>query len=112
MNQAKLDRIDWLKLDTQGTDLDLLKSLAAAQINQLLAVDIEPGVTAFYHDENRFSETHEFMLSRGFWLADLSQQKFPRISLRAIDSARLGPQDIERLNRNPFAFELPVFKND
>ena len=110
ISAAKLDRVDWLKLDTQGTDLDILQSVSAQEFRRLLVVDLEPGVTAFYQGENRFSDIHEYMLKHGFWLADLSQQRFARISLTAVKSANLSASDIETLNRNPFAVELQYFR--
>lgn len=108
--QSNLQHIDWLKLDTQGTDLDILKSLNEDTQKKLLVVDIEPGVTAFYKDENRFSDIHEFMLGSGFWLADLAQQRFPRISISTIKRLGLTESDISLLGDSPFAAELQYFR--
>lgn len=103
--------IDWLKLDTQGTDYSILRSLDLEVYNKLLVVDLEPGVTSFYKGENRFSDIHEFMLSNGFWLANFSQQRFPRISNVTSQKLNLTPEDIATLGDNPFAFELQYFRS-
>ena len=106
IEQAGLARIDWLKLDTQGTDFDLLISLSSSRFDQLLIVEVEPGIAPFYHGENTVMQMHEHMLKNGFWLADLSQQRFPRLSVDTIRSLGLGEADIALLDSNPFALEL------
>lgn len=111
LNQLDLSYIDWLKLDTQGTDYSILRSLDLEVYNKLLVVDLEPGVTSFYRDENRFSDIHEFMLSNGFWLANLNQQRFPRISRITSQKLNLTAEDINVLGGNPFAFELQYFRS-
>ena len=108
--QADISAVDWLKLDTQGTDLDILQSLSAEQLAQVLVVDVEPGVSAFYANENRLSEIHEYMLSHGFWLADLNQQRFPRMSVATKNSVQLTAEQLNSLGQNPFALELQYFR--
>jgi len=111
LKSSHIKYIDWLKLDTQGTDLDILKSLDPLTINKLLAVDLEPGVTSFYNGENRFSDIHEYMLGNGFWLANLSQQRFPRISDSTVKKLSLTNEEIHLIGDSPFAFELQYFRN-
>lgn len=80
MEDQGLDRIDWLKLDTQGTDGRLVGSLPQHMADQLMCVDVEPGIDAFYHGEDTFDAVHGLMRSSGFWLA----------SLQSIDAARIS----------------------
>ncbi|MES2692500.1 MAG: FkbM family methyltransferase [Verrucomicrobiota bacterium] len=103
---AGLSHVDWLKLDTQGTDYDILTSLSPARLAQLLVVDVEPGVVPFYTGENTVAQIHAKMLELGFWLADLNQQRFPRLSRDAVKALQLGAKDIAMLPGNPFALEL------
>lgn len=110
IEQAGLIRTDWLKLDTQGTDHDILLSLTPERFDQILAVDVEPGVTAFYHGENTATELHKHMLEKGFWLADLTSQRFPRLSVETIRQLSLSEADVALLDRNPFALELRYFR--
>jgi hypothetical protein len=110
LEKLDITYIDWLKLDTQGTDYNILRSLNLDTYNKLLVIDLEPGVTSFYKDENRFSDIHEFMLGNGFWLADLNQQRFPRISNITIQKLNLTAKDVDMLGNNPFAFELQYFR--
>lgn len=92
-----LPAIDWLKLDSQGKDLDLYLSIEAEMRSDLLAIDIEPGVIAFYDGENTFAAAHDRLIQDGFWLCDAKMQRYPRVSTttrrrlaaHAIDYARL-----------------------
>lgn len=69
--EQHLDRIHWLKLDTQGTDLRILNSLDSALSRTILAIDVEPGLQANYLNEDTFDEIQAVLLQRGYWLTDL-----------------------------------------
>ena len=56
MTAAGIDRIDWLKLDTQGTDLRLIESLGEPRFGTLMAVDAEPGVRPALRDRGARSD--------------------------------------------------------
>lgn len=71
MDRLSLDRIDWLKTDSQGTDLRLITSLRDDLRNSILAVDIEPGLMDAYVGEDLFTQAHEYLINNGFWLADM-----------------------------------------
>jgi hypothetical protein len=79
LRSLNLDQCDWLKLDSQGTDLSILKSLDEDSFDQLVAVDIEPGLVSAYIGEDLFDVTHKFLFESGFWLSDLNVQEFSRI---------------------------------
>ena len=64
---AGLATIDWLKLDTQGTDLRIFASLPPALQHSVLALDCEPGLIAAYTGEDDFASTHSAVLRAGFW---------------------------------------------
>lgn len=105
LREIRVNYIDWLKLDTQGKDLDIYRSLDGALRNPLLVLDIEPGVTDFYQGENTFSQAHAYLLENGYWLSKASFQENPRISKSTRE--RLAPQniDLQRLPGNPTAVE-------
>jgi FkbM family methyltransferase len=84
LDEFGLDTIDWLKLDTQGTDLRIINSLNTKLSRCLLAVDIEPGLDEFYEGEDTFLMIHSEMLKRGFWLSDISLVTSPRISQQVL----------------------------
>jgi FkbM family methyltransferase len=72
MRRLSLSRIDWLKLDTQGTDLRIYKSLAEEVRARVLAVDIEPGLIDAYLGEDLFVDAHRELVREGFWLSNLN----------------------------------------
>lgn len=72
--QLHLPGIDWLKSDSQGTDLRLLNSLPDALRSRVLAVDIEPGLIDAYRGEDLFVTAHADIVRQGFWLSNLRVQ--------------------------------------
>jgi len=83
-----LKSIDWLKTDSQGTDLRLLRSLPKQIGARVLAVDVEPGLIGAYCGEDLFSEVHEEMVDNGFWLSDLHVKGAVRLR---VSTARAFP---------------------
>lgn len=67
---------DWIKVDSQGTDLRILRSLEQDLQDHLIAVDVEPGLMDFYIGEDTFTFTHDFLINHAFWMSDLHQQDF------------------------------------
>ncbi len=120
MTDLDLDRLDWLKLDSQGKDLDLFLSIHQTLRSRILAIDIEPGVIPFYEGENTFSESHQALLDEGFWLASLQLQNggFARIhqsTRQALADYRLPPDqepiDFMGLPVSPTALEARYFRS-
>ena len=80
INQIGVDHIDWIKLDTQGTDLRIIESLPESLKNSLIVCDVEPGYYEHYNEADLFPKLHTKMIEHGFWLANLEHQTQPRIS--------------------------------
>ena len=91
IQEQGLRRIDWLKLDTQGTDGRLVASLPDHLAAGLVCVDVEPGTDAFYRGEDTFESVHALMKSLGFRLA----------RLESIDAARISRQALQDLLPHP-----------
>lgn len=108
--ELHLGGINWLKLDSQGTDLRLLRSLDSQHLASLLAVDIEPGLIRAYKDEDLFSDCHPWLLEQGFWMSRLEYQSYPKLrpetlSGLAADSGIEARQLTGRLRKAPTAVE-------
>lgn len=106
-----IDRLDWLKMDTQGTDLRLYRSVRSDDPESLLAVEVEPGLYPHYDNADLFPEIHATMLDDGYWLADLQLQSALRMRASAFerwfgaaDSAQ-GRVAFATLQRSPTAPE-------
>ena len=79
IQEEKLDAAHWIKLDSQGADLRILQSLSDANLNNLLAVDIEPGLIKAYKNEDLFTDCHPWLIDQGFWMSRLEYQSYPKI---------------------------------
>ena len=88
LRKRGLTRIDWLKLDTQGTDLRLFLSLESKIRSRVLAVDVEPGLIDVYQGEDLFAPTHMQMQQEGFWLSSLKVKGTVRIRRRTFEKLR------------------------
>ena len=71
LDRLSLDRIDWMKIDTQGTDLRIYSSLRHEIRNRMLAIDAEPGLRGAYVGEDLFCDVHKQLVADGFWLSNL-----------------------------------------
>jgi FkbM family methyltransferase len=85
--QHQITAIDWLKLDTQGTELRILRSLEDGLLENLVCCDIEISLYAHYFGADVFSQLHEFFDGLGFWITDLACQS--RLRMRKSDLSQL-----------------------
>lgn len=82
-------RVDWLKCDTQGLDLQLWLSLPAEWRARTLAVEVEPGIIDAYEGEEKLGDVLGALAREPFWLADLKVGRVPR-GRRAVLERSLG----------------------
>lgn len=88
LQNVGIGKVDWLKLDTQGTDLRLFQSLSDSAREALIAVEFEPGIMEAYQGEDHGAEVMSAMRETPFWMADLQVGRTPRG--RASDLAAVG----------------------
>jgi FkbM family methyltransferase len=88
MERLKVSRIDWIKLDTQGTDLRIINSIAPDVLTRVMAVDTEPGLIPIYQGEDMFVDVHGELTKKGFWLSDMHTGGFLRIRRTTLDILR------------------------
>jgi hypothetical protein len=86
-----LNHLDWLKCDTQGTDLRIFQSLPSGRRHQLLVVEFEPGIMDAYEGEDKFHTLLKVMEGEPFWLVKLEVQGVPRGN-PAMLRQKLGPR--------------------
>jgi FkbM family methyltransferase len=96
--------IDWLKLDTQGTDLQIFNSLPADVRDRVLALDVEPGLIDAYIGEDLFVDAHKSLVGQGFWLSNMRVRGAARIGQNTLgdllaESPGLSPGALERTLR-------------
>jgi FkbM family methyltransferase len=69
--EAGLSRVDTIKLDVQGAELQVLQGLGSWLKDETLAVELEIGFPGAYLDQPRFGEVEKFMTAANFDLFDL-----------------------------------------
>ena len=89
LREHQLGQVDWLKCDTQGTDLRIFQSLSPAQRARVLVAEFEPGIIDAYQGEDKLPALLTAMESEPFWLVRLETNGVPRGSPRMLER-RLG----------------------
>jgi FkbM family methyltransferase len=79
VEQLALRSIDWLKVDTQGTDLRIFMSLKPEDRSRILALDVEPGLIDAYVGEDLFVDVHRSLTRSGFWLSNFNLHQTVRM---------------------------------
>lgn len=100
-----LEGFDWVKVDSQGTDLRILRSLEPETFKRLLVVDVEPGLIDAYKGEDLFVDTHAFLVGNGFFLADVHTQSYARLRP---STAREIARIIDVADATPFLKKSPT----
>lgn len=89
--QADHQALDVLKMDTQGSELDILRGAEQTIAEGLLAVVAEVAFVELYQGEPLFADVDIFMRQRGFTCIDLDIRRWRRRSLPACyDGMRVG----------------------
>lgn len=101
LRAQSLERIDWLKCDTQGLDLKIFLSLPEGVRQRLLAVEFEPGLIDVYEGEDKVADALATMAELPFRLAQISIGRTP---LR-------GPPDLSAQLTRRLAPGVPAWAN-
>ncbi|MBW4519532.1 MAG: FkbM family methyltransferase [Scytolyngbya sp. HA4215-MV1] len=80
LQNLKIQKIDWFKTDSQGTDLRLFKSLTQQLINQVLIAEFEPGIIDAYQGEDKLYDLMKYMQEQPFWMSEIIIQGSQRIN--------------------------------
>lgn len=104
LDRLNLPRIDWMKIDTQGTDLRIYNSLRKELREKLLAIDLEPGLRGAYVNEDLFCDVHAGLMKEGFWLSNLKVCGLVRMRKSTLDwlnsrDATASPESLSKAVR-------------
>jgi hypothetical protein len=88
LKRIDVGTLDWLKVDSQGTDLTLFNSLEPGLRARVLALDIEPGFVEAYRNQDLLVDADHDLSRNGFWLADASVGGFIRMRRTTLRAAR------------------------
>ena len=92
--QLNINRIDWFKTDSQGTDLSLFKSLTEEIQNNIIVLELEPGFMNAYLGEDKIVDVMNEMENRPFILSNFTTKGSLRIP--KIDFDRIVKSDLTK----------------
>ncbi len=67
LKKANLDYIDWIKIDSQGVDLRIFKSISESVRKKVLVAEFEPGIMDAYEGEDKLHSIINYMSQRPFF---------------------------------------------
>jgi FkbM family methyltransferase len=73
-----INQIDFIELDTQGAELDILKGAKKFLSSSVLGLQVEVEFTAMYRNQPLFAEVDTYLRQFGFALFDLSRYRLRR----------------------------------
>lgn len=71
LGAANEDRVDLIKLDIQGAELEALRGLGADRLKNLLCAEVEVGMSDIYPEVPGFADIQKFMAGSDFELFDV-----------------------------------------
>lgn len=71
-----IENIDFIKIDTQGSELEILKGAQRVLSNEVLGIEVEVEFQPLYENQPLFSEIDSYLRSLGFILLDLNNQVY------------------------------------
>jgi len=80
LREVGVSYIDWLKIDTQGTDLRIFMSVEEAVREKLMALEMEPGFIDIYKGEDKLDQILRRVTAEGFWLSSINVLGTQRIN--------------------------------
>lgn len=85
LQNAGVTNIDWLKIDTQGTDLRIFRSLPKEMQQKVLVAEFEPGILDAYKGEDKLYDLMRHM-HEGFFMSSLDLKGVVRMSPQIADA--------------------------
>jgi len=95
--------IDYLKIDTQGSELEILKG-GERILDSVRCIDIEVEFNPIYEGQSLFGETDAYLRSKGFMLWRLSNLVHYSIGAKRTELNEINSTHFDTVNR----FEVPA----
>jgi len=86
----EIDRIDFLQIDVQGADLDVLQGSKKILESGTMAVQVEVEFSHLYKNQPLFADVDTFLRAHGFTLFDLSHSSAIRANSPVRSTLRAG----------------------
>ena len=78
LQNQKIERVDFLKIDTQGAELDILQGAEKLLASSVLGIRVEVEFSPIYKEQPMFSEIETYVRKFGFVLFDLDRYHLRR----------------------------------
>ena len=91
-NQTKVNQIkniDFIKIDTQGYELAILKG-AHNTIENVIGLEVEVEFLQIYENQPTFGEVNTFLIKKGFELFDLKRYFWKRKNTKSYENQKRG----------------------
>lgn len=72
LKDTPIKELDFIKLDTQGSELEILKG-CENNLDKIIGIEVEVEFIEIYKNQPLFENVHEYIISRGFTLFDLKK---------------------------------------
>ena len=80
--ENRIDKVDFMKLDTEGSELDILKGAIRVLKKSVIGLSVEVHFSQWHKDQPVFSDVDSFLTQMGFRLFDLATYRHARKSLK------------------------------
>lgn len=78
LDEAGVQQVDFIKLDVQGAEIEVLRGLGDRLGQSTLGVELEVGLPGGYCEQPSMGEVDEFLRARGFTMFDLRPVRLHR----------------------------------
>lgn len=78
LDKNSIENIDFVKIDTQGTELKILQGSEKALSRDVLGIEVEVEFSELYERQPLFAEIDNYLRNKGFSLFDLNRHRWKR----------------------------------
>jgi len=93
LRELRIERVDWFKTDSQGTDARLFESLGPQRMRRVLVAEFEPAIMDSYQGEDKLWQVMSLMDRFGFWMSDIEIKGSQRIRKKLLAGFRSFERD-------------------
>ncbi len=78
LEENRIENIDFIKVDTQGTELNILQGSEQVLSKDVFGIAVEVEFAQLYEDQPLFADVDEYLREKGFTLFDLNRHRWKR----------------------------------
>ncbi len=78
LEENRIENIDFIKVDTQGTELNILQGSEQALSKDVFGIAVEVEFAQLYEEQPLFADVDRYLREKGFTLFDLNRHRWKR----------------------------------